>query len=407
MNDDAQPDAAVDSSPGALTRARGFKAGATTAGIKESHLPDMGLLVSETVATAAAVFTSNALWAAPLIVDAEHVADGRIQTVLVNSGNANAATGERGLADARRMAEIAAARAGCGPDEAFVLSTGVIGQYLPMDLIEAGASAITPTAGGGAAFARAIMTTDTFPKETSQQFEANGRSYTIGGCAKGAGMIHPNMATMLAFLTTDAPLEAPVLRAQLREACDRTFNMISVDGDTSTNDTVLLLANGAGSGPPIADAAAVRAFATALETVCRKLAIDIARDGEGATKLIAMEVGSAASVEEARAVARSVVRSPLLKAALSKGDPNWGRVLMAAGNAGVRIDPSRCRLSIGERTLFARGEPTGVPEAEAAKAVTGAVVHIRLELGRGEASATAWGCDLTEEYVRFNADYVT
>ncbi|MCY3887383.1 MAG: bifunctional glutamate N-acetyltransferase/amino-acid acetyltransferase ArgJ [Chloroflexi bacterium] len=407
MHDDAQPDAAVDSSPGALTRARGFKAGATTAGIKESHLPDMGLLASETVAAAAAVFTSNALWAAPLIVDAEHVADGRIQTVLVNSGNANAATGERGLTDARRMAEIAAARAGCGADEAFVLSTGVIGQYLPMDLIEAGANAITPTAGGGAAFARAIMTTDTFPKEASQRFEAHGRSYTIGGCAKGAGMIHPNMATMLAFLTTDAPVEAPILRAQLREACDRTFNMISVDGDTSTNDTVLLLANGAGGGPPIADAAAVNPFAMALEAVCRKLAIDIARDGEGATKLIVMEVGSAASVGEAQAVARSVVRSPLLKAALSKGDPNWGRVLMAAGNAGVRIDPSRCRLAIGERTLFARGEPTGVPEAQAAEAVTGTVVRIRLELGRGEAAATAWGCDLTEEYVRFNADYVT
>ncbi len=407
MNDDAQPDGAVDSSPGALTRARGFTAGATTAGIKESKLPDMGLLVSDTVAAAAAVFTSNALRAAPLIVDAEHVANGRIQTVLVNSGNANAATGERGLADARRMAEIAAARTGCGPDEAFILSTGMIGQYLPMDLIEAGANAITATNTGGAAFARAIMTTDTFPKEASQTFEANGRSYTVGGCAKGAGMIHPNMATMLAFLTTDAPVEAPVLQAHLREACDRTFNMISVDGDTSTNDTVLLLANGAGSGPPIAGAAAVNPFAAALETVCRKLAIDIARDGEGATKLIEVGVGSAASVEEARAVARSVVRSPLLKAALSKGDPNWGRVLMAAGNAGVRIDPNRCRLSIGEMTLFARGEPTGVPEAQAAKAVMGMVVRIRLELGQGEASATAWGCDLTEEYVRFNADYVT
>ena len=403
----ARSDGELDASPGALTRARGFKAGATTAGIKESGRADMGLLVSDELAAAAAVFTSNAVRAAPLIVDAEHVAAGRIRAVLVNSGNANAATGERGIADARRMAAITAACTGCRPEEAFVLSTGVIGKYLPMDLIEAGAHAITTEAEGGAAFARAIMTTDTVAKEASRSFEANGRRYTIGGCAKGAGMIHPNMATMLAFLTTDAPVEVAVLQAQLREACARSFNMISVDGDTSTNDTVVLLANGAGGGPPIAGGAAESAFGLALGSVCRKLAIDIARDGEGATKLIEMQVRDAATLEEARAVARSVVRSPLLKAALSKGDPNWGRVLMAAGNAGVGIDPARCRLSIGEITLFAEGAPTGVPEAEAATAVRGEVVRIRLDLDRGEFAATAWGCDLTEEYVRFNADYVT
>jgi len=407
MSDALLPNYELDASPGALTRPGGFKAGATTVGIKKSGLPDMAFLVSDDLAAAAAVFTSNAVRAAPLVVDAEHVADGKIRAVLVNSGNANAATGERGIVDARRMASIAGECAGCQAEDAFVLSTGVIGQFMPMDLIEKGAQTIAPTDSGGAEFARAIMTTDTFPKEASQTFEANGQRYTLGGCAKGAGMIHPNMATMLAFLTTDAPIEASLLEARLRLACDLSFNMISVDGDTSTNDTVLLLANGAGRGPSIAGDEAEQAFATALESVCRKLAIDIARDGEGATKLIEMEVAGGATVEEARAVARSVVRSPLLKAALSKGDPNWGRVLMAAGNAGVGFDPAQCRLSIGGIALFANGAPTGVTESEAANTVTGKVVRIRLELGRGEFAATAWGCDLTEEYVRFNADYVT
>ena len=399
----------VDASPGAVTAARGYRAGVTTAGIKESERVDLGLLVSERVATAAAMFTQNVAKAAPVLLDQEHIREHRMRAVIVNSGNANAATGARGLADARRTAELTAQQVGCERREVFVLSTGIIGRFLPVEKIVAAIPQLTVEAEGGAAFARAMLTTDTFAKEARQSFACNGRTYIVGGCAKGAGMIHPDMATMLAVLTTDAPVSAAVLERALRRAVERSFNMISVDGDTSTNDTVVILANGAGGGGEIdgREAEAVKAFGEALGAVCRKLAIDIAKDGEGATKLIEAMVSGARTWGEARQVARSIVRSPLLKAALSKGDPNWGRALMAAGNAGVSFDLEKTRLWIGETLLFAEGSTVGVPEAEAAKAVGGERVRIRVDLGHGQESATAWGCDLTEEYVRFNADYVT
>ena len=395
-------------SAGAITAPLGFSAAAQTAGIKESGLPDLALLVSDRPAAAAALFTTSQTQAAPLAVSRRHVADGLLRGAIINSGNANCATGARGVADAEAMAELAAARIGCAAGEVFVNSTGIIGHFLPMDVIRAAVPRLEPRSDGGADFARAIMTTDTFAKEAAASFEANGRSYTIGGCAKGAGMIHPNMATMIALCATDAPIERDLLDARFRYAIDRSINMVTVDGDTSTNDTALILANGAGGGPEIsvANEQAVAALDDALATVCVPLAKMIAKDGEGATKRIEMTVSGARRWEDARAIARTVVTSPLVKAALSKADPNWGRVLMAAGYAGVPYELDRLRVWIGDLLVF-NGTATGVPDAEASKQTVGPEVQIRLDLAAGDASATAWGCDLTEEYVRFNADYVT
>ena len=395
-------------SAGAITAPLGFSAAAQTAGIKESGLPDLALLVSDRPAAAAALFTTSQTQAAPLAVSRRHVADGLLRGAIINSGNANCATGARGVADAEAMTELAAARIGCESGEVFVNSTGIIGHFLPMDVIRAAVPRLKPRSDGGTDFARAIMTTDTFAKEAVASFEANGRSYTIGGCAKGAGMIHPNMATMIALCATDAPIERGLLDARFRYAIDRSINMVTVDGDTSTNDTALILANGAGGGPEISadNEEAIAALDDALAAVCVPLAKMIAKDGEGATKRIEMTVSGARRWEDARAIARTVVTSPLVKAALSKADPNWGRVLMAAGYAGVPYELDRLRVWIGDLLVF-NGTATGVPDAEASKQTVGPEVQIRLDLAAGDASATAWGCDLTEEYVRFNADYVT
>lgn len=404
----------------AVTTPAGYRAGGVVAGIKESGQLDLGLLVSDVPAAAAAVFTSNETTAEPLLVDRGQLRDPHIQSVIVNSGNANCATGEQGLADARAMLGLAAERAGCDVDQAFVSSTGIIGRFLPMDRITAAAKDTSLSPDGGSDFARAIMTTDSHVKEAVASFRAGGVDCTLGGCAKGAGMIHPNMrgahATMLAYLTTDAAVEPGLLQERLQDAVDRSFNMISVDGDTSTSDTVLLLANGAAGGRPIsaADGDDVAALDAALLDVCTRLAKDIARDGEGATKLIEIHVQGAGDRDAAVAVARSVSSSVLLKAALSKGDPNWGRVIMAAGNAGVPLDRSVVRVWLGDRLLYEQGGSTGVEAADAASAVAEETVRIRIDLGQrtiadrgGQGEATAWGCDLTEEYVRFNADYVT
>ena len=401
----------------AVTTPAGYRAGGVACGIKASGQPDLALLVSDRPAAAAAVFTRSQSKAEPLLVDQEQLRDPHIQAVIVNSGNANCATGAQGLADARTMLGLAAERAGCAVDLAFVSSTGIIGHFLPMDRVRAGAAEVTLSAEGGSDFARAILTTDGFMKEALATFEAGGATYTLGGCAKGAGMIHPNMAgaagerhaTMLAYLTTDADIEPGLLQERLQHAVDRSFNMISVDGDTSTSDTVLILANGAAGGAPLTadDRDGVAAFDAALRSVCESLAIDIARGGEGATKLLAITVQGAADRDAAVAVARTVSTSVLLKAALSKGDPNWGRVVMAAGNAGVPFDRAVLRVWLGDRLLYADGGSTGIAAADAAQAVAGDTVRIRIDLGQGDAQATAWGCDLTEEYVRFNADYVT
>ena len=396
----ANPDAV-----GAVTRAMGFSAGGFTAGIKESGLPDLALLVSDRPATAAAVYTQNQSTAAPVHVSKAHSANGSLRAAVVNSGNANCATGERGLDDAREMTRLAAELVGCDAADVFVNSTGIIGHYLPMDLLRAAIPQLEPTSDGGADFARSIMTTDTFPKESVATFEVNGISYSIGGCAKGAGMIHPDMATMLAFFTTDAPVAALDLDSAFRYAMDRSINMVTVDGDTSTNDSAVILANGAAGGEALSGES-LDAFREALVAASIPLAKMIARDGEGATKRIAMTVSGAQSWEDARDVARTIVVSPLLKAALSKYDPNWGRILMAAGRAGVAYDLDRVQVWISDLCVF-DGTATGVPEEEASAKTQGEEVLLRMDLGHGSAEATAWGCDLTEEYVRFNADYVT
>ena len=396
---------ADESAEGAVTRAQGFSACGFTAGIKESGLPDLAMLVSDRPANAAAVFTQNQSTAAPVYISKEHTSDGALRAAVVNSGNANCATGTQGLEDAREMTRLAAARVGCAAEEIFVNSTGIIGHYLPMDLLRAGIPQLEPSPDGGAEFAGAIMTTDTFPKEAVASFEANGVTYTVGGCAKGAGMMHPDMATMLAFFTTDAPVEANDLDAAFRHAMDRSINMVTVDGDTSTNDSAVILANGAAGGEMLLGEA-LEAFAQALSEVATPLAKMIARDGEGATKRIAMTVTGAKSWEDARDVARTIVVSPLLKAALSKFDPNWGRILMAAGRAGVPYDLDKVRIWIADLCVF-DGTATAVTDAEASAKTQGEEVFLRMDLGQGNAEAIAWGCDLTEEYVRFNADYVT
>ena len=396
---------ADESAVGAVTRAQGFSACGFTAGIKESGLPDLAMLVSDRPANAAAVFTQNQSTAAPVHISKEHTSDGSLRAAVVNSGNANCATGTQGLEDAREMTRLAADRVGCPAEEIFVNSTGIIGHYLPMDLLRAGIPQLEPSPDGGAEFAGAIMTTDTFPKEAVASFEANGVTYTVGGCAKGAGMIHPDMATMLAFFTTDAPVEANDLDAAFRHAMDRSINMVTVDGDTSTNDSAVILANGAAGGEMLLGEA-LEAFAQTLSEVATPLAKMIARDGEGATKRIAMTVTGAKSWEDARDVARTIVVSPLLKAALSKYDPNWGRILMAAGRAGVPYDLDKVRIWIADLCVF-DGTATAVTDAEASAKTQGEEVFLRMDLGQGNAEAIAWGCDLTEEYVRFNADYVT
>ena len=390
---------------GAITRPQGFSACGFTAGIKESGLPDLALLVSDRPATAAAVYTQNQSTAAPVHISKAHTKNASLRAAVVNSGNANCATGDQGLADAREMTRLAASLIDCAAEEVFVNSTGIIGHYLPMDLLRAAIPQLAPTSDGGADFTRAIMTTDTFQKEAVATFKANGVTYTVGGCAKGAGMIHPDMATMLAFFTTDAPVAAGALDSCFHLAMDRSFNMVTVDGDTSTNDSSVVFANGAAGGEALSGSA-LEAFGEALLGVSTTLAKMMARDGEGATKRISMTVSGAKSWEDARDVARTIVVSPLLKAALSKYDPNWGRILMAAGRAGVAYDLDRVQIWISDLCVF-KGTATGVPEEEASAKTQGEEVFLRMDLGQGDAEATAWGCDLTEEYVRFNADYVT
>jgi glutamate N-acetyltransferase / amino-acid N-acetyltransferase len=368
---------------------------------------DLGLLFSELPCEAAGVFTRNALKGAPLVVTREALEGGRVRAVVANSGIANAATGQRGIEDARAMQEIAAEVLRIGAGEVAVASTGVIGERLPMERISAG---IRAAAGGlgGAGFPEAIMTTDTREKEAVARVEVGGRTVTVGGTAKGSGMIHPNMGTMLAFLTTDAAVEKECLEETLRRAVDRTFNRVSVDGDTSPSDMALLLANGAAGNEPLAlHSEDYPAFAGAVEGVARELAKEIARDGEGATRLVEVVVEGAASEERAAALARSVVGSNLVKAALFGEDANWGRVITAMGYSGVDFDPESVELWFGPVKVFSGGEPVVHEEAEANATLSGDEVGITARLGEGDASATAWGCDLSYEYVRINGSYRT
>jgi glutamate N-acetyltransferase/amino-acid N-acetyltransferase len=393
---------------GSVTTPLGFRAGAVRAGIKPSGKLDLGILASDFPCAAAGVFTQSTVPGAPVLVSKEHLADGDARAIVVNAGIANVANGERGMRDAREMARLAAGLLGVRAEQVLVGSTGVIGHPLPMERIRAGLGRIELHSDGGLDLAEAIMTTDTVRKGVATTFEVAGRGYSVGGIAKGSGMIHPDMATMFAFLTTDAPAEPAFLDRSLRRAVDRSFNMISVDTDTSTSDTVLLLANGAGGGGPLRDESEGTAvFQAALEAVSIVLARMLAADGEGATKLVEVRISGAANSDEARRAARTITSSPLMKAAVYGSDPNWGRMMMAIGRSGARIDLTRARLTIGGIPVYAAGEPQPLDGPGLQKALAGPEVVLGADLGTGDFQATAWGCDLTEEYVRINSEYTT
>jgi glutamate N-acetyltransferase/amino-acid N-acetyltransferase len=399
----------IEVTSGGVTAPLGFRAAGISAGIKADNGLDLALIVSDTPATAAAVFTLNRAQAAPVLVSRQHLeqSNGVARAVIVNSGCANACTGDDGLRVARDMAVETARLVGCAVEQVLVASTGVIGVALSIDKIRNGLPAAFHAlgAGQGPLAARAIMTTDPFPKEAAATVDIGGRLVTIGGMAKGSGMIEPMMATMLGFVTTDAKVPRALLTRALREAVNETFNAITVDGECSTNDCVILLANGA-SGAEV-DPTTYDSFVHALKTVCLSLALGIVRGGEGATKLITVNVSGASSEAEARRAAKAIANSPLVKTAIHGGDPNWGRLIAVAGRAGVDFDLSRAGVTIGTTVLFQNGRPYDDAAPQAAEYLKGTDISVSVDLGAGRASSTVWTCDLSAEYVRINADYRT
>lgn len=390
----------------------GFRAGIGCADVRGegSRRADLALLISDTRATAAGVFTRNRVKAAPVVVSQLHLKKGAARAVVVNSGNANACTGSQGLADALRMAQTAADVVDCEPGEVLVASTGVIGRSMPMERIRAAIhqAGQSPDSNQGQAAAEAIMTTDTRSKESVARFTVAGITHTVGGMAKGSGMIHPDMATLLAFATTDARIQAEPLAELLGGAVRASFNTISVDGDTSTNDCCLVLANGAAGGPELESGTPeAELFAGALRAVLLDLAEQVVADGEGVTKVFEVRVRGAADPEQAAQAARTVTTSALVKTAIHGGDPNWGRVLAAIGRSGADFALDRCRLCIAGYELFAMGRPIPVALDQVAAALGEARLTIEIDLGVGESEASALGCDLTSEYVRINASYST
>ena len=388
-----------------MTSASGFLAGAVHAGLKSESELDLAILFSEAPCNTAGVFTTNRIKSAPIILTQRHLStESNVQAIVANSGCANAYVGEQGLKDALDMANLTAAKLGISPQEVLVASTGVTGVPMPMTCIRAGIDRIRPHKDGGYDFARAIMTTDTVPKEVAVR--ADG--FIIGGIIKGSGMIHPSMATMLCFLTTDAAVEADFLRLALSKAVDVSFNMVSIDGDTSPSDTVLMMANGLAGGEPISQGSErADIFQQALEEVCIYLAKAIAHDGEGATRLIEVTVNGAPSIAEARLAARTVVSSPLVKAAVHGSDPNWGRIMAAVGRSGVGVVESKIDLYIGDICLVKEGRPLPFSKRSVVRVLEDSEVPITLNLNLGTATATAWGCDLSEEYVTINSQYTT
>lgn len=398
---------------GGLTSPRGYKAAGVSAGIKNGNKEkkDVAVVVSEVPAAAAGVYTTSAVQAAPLTVTKASVSKkGLLQAVVVNSGNANACTGDQGQTDAKQMQVLTAESLNIDPELVGVASTGVIGVLLPMERV---ASGIREACGkvsiaGGVDFAEAIMTTDLIDKQIAVRIEIDGRPVTIGGTAKGSGMIHPNMATMLGFITTDATVEPIALQDALKEVTNRTFNRITVDGDTSTNDMVVVLANGMAENSPLNTAhEGWSNFLQALEYVALHLAKAIARDGEGATRLIVAEVNGAQSEQDAEKVAKTIVGSSLVKTAVFGADANWGRLMMATGRSGAAIDANRVDIWIGDIQVAANGMGLAFDETAAAEELRKDPVVFKVNLNLGEANATAYGCDLTYEYVKINGSYRT
>jgi glutamate N-acetyltransferase / amino-acid N-acetyltransferase len=395
--------------PGGVTAPIGFRAGSTYCGIKtDPTAHDFAMLLADAPCVAAATFTTSRAPAHPVLVCQEHLAatDFHAQAVVVNSSNANCSNGPQGLADARRTAELVGARLGIAPNLVLVSSTGIIGRPLPMDKIERGVAEVEVTPTGGEAFSNAIITTDTRTKIIAVEFELDGKTVRIGGTTKGAGMIYPNMATMLCYITTDADVEPVFLRETLRAAVTDSFNMVCVDGDMSTNDTVLCLASGrAQNAPASAGTHDGNAFAAALAYVTAYLAREIARDGEGATKLITVTVRGAASDADARRAARAVTASPLWQTAVAGGDANWGRILAALGAAGAEMEHDKLEISVNGLRLVNHGYADDYDPAAAKRVMAETGIDVDVDLHLGQHQATAWGCDLTHGYIDENTTY--
>ncbi len=393
-----------------ITAPKGFSSAGIHCGIKRSR-KDLALIVSNVPATAAAVFTLNKVQAAPVLISKKHLYESEtFKAIVINSGNANACTGDRGYKDAVTMANETAKVLGVKPEEIFVSSTGIIGEPLPIVKIINGIHQIAKQVDKSEyiSTAEAIMTTDTFVKSTSSTFIIDGKEVSIGGIAKGSGMIHPNMATMLAFVTTDAAIEKNVFQSLLKNVCDKTFNRIVVDGDTSTNDMVIALANGAsGIGPLLPETESYKIFEENLYQVMRKLSVDIVVDGEGATKLIEITVEGALSDEDATKAARTVALSPLVKTAIHGEDANWGRIIAAVGYSGIDFDPDKFEIIINDVPILKQNYVVTLPIAEANKTLKSKNVNLLIKLNMGSGTSTVWTCDFSEEYVKINGSYRT
>ncbi|UCH42454.1 MAG: bifunctional glutamate N-acetyltransferase/amino-acid acetyltransferase ArgJ [Dehalococcoidales bacterium] len=395
---------------GTITSAKGFCSGATCAGIKKEsqNSLDLGILFCEVPCVSAGLFTTIKTRSAPVILCQQRLQNGRTSALVVNSGCANAFTSEQGLADAAEMAALTADALGIPPEDVLVASTGVTGRPLPLNLIKTGLGNIALSTDGGHDLARAIMTTDTVPKEAAVTASFGDIEFTIGGVAKGSGMIHPDMATLLCFLATDAAVEPDYLKSALKKAADVSLNMISIDGDTSPSDTLTIMASGLAGNKLIAtDSPEAATFQQALEQVCISLGKALARDGEGATKLIEITIEGAASITEARKAARAVASSSLVKAAVHGADPNWGRIVAAAGRSGIEMDGEKIDLCIGKESIVKGGRLCSFSMERVTEFLKQSEIKISLQLNLGTASATAWGCDLSEEYVTINSHYMT
>lgn len=407
---EVQPFQVVD---GSITTPQGYKASGLHCGLKKTSRNDIGAIVCDVPAAAAAVYTTNAFQAAPLAVTRASIAEeGKLQAVVVNSGNANACTGKQGEADAYRMRSALAEQLGLAPHLVAVASTGVIGENLKMNCVESGIAALPAKLSsereGAEQFSQAILTTDLVKKEVCVVVEVNGKPVTIAGTAKGSGMIHPNMATMLAFVTTDAEIEQPALLRLLKQTTDQTFNMITVDGDTSTNDMLIALANGAAGNEMLHEQhEAWPAFQAAFRYVCEGLAKAIARDGEGATKLIEVRVTGASSDASANAIAKSIIGSSLVKSAVFGADANWGRIIAAVGYSGEQVDVNTVDIAVGPIQVLEQSTPVHFDEEEALAYLKGDTIVFHVNLNMADGESIAWGCDLTYDYVRINAAYRT
>jgi glutamate N-acetyltransferase/amino-acid N-acetyltransferase len=395
---------------GGVTAAGGFLAGGLTCGIKKDQKPDLAVVFSEFPAVAAGIFTTNKVQAAPVLLSKEHIKNGAARAIIANSGNANACNGPEGDRAALAMAEAAAAYLNIPVDSVLVASTGVIGALLPVEKIKTAFQCrpVFLSASGSPQAAQAIMTTDTFKKEAAVEMELGGVKVKIGGIAKGSGMIHPNMATLLGFITTDAAIDAMLLHQALLSAGERSFNRVTIDGDTSTNDTLFILANGRAGNPEIrSENADFQIFCAGLEQVCLELAQMLARDGEGATKFVEIKVTGAATEADAVRIGKSIATSSLVKTALFGEDANWGRILAAVGYSGVDFQPERVAIYLGDLPVCSGGTSLVFDEAKAEAILKKKDLLITVDMGCGAANASVWTCDLSYDYVKINGSYRT